>query len=249
MQARHLHTIAALLLPLSLALPVQAQNQLNLGQLQPGELALNLSLTEQTQADQDTLNASLQYVSQGRDRRELQDEVNRVMQAALERISKVSSVESSTTFYHVQIVQTGRPSRTDIENPVYRAQQGVQLESKDSAALLELLGALQAEGLTLNGLHYSLSETEYERIAGELLQAALGKLQSRAQDAAAALGKGSAALVEVSMDGSPNFMTPQYRMAPMAMSAEMAVDYAAPVAEPGETTISVSVSARAVLSP
>jgi hypothetical protein len=27
------------------------------------------------------------------------------------------------------------------------------------------------------------------------------------------------------------------------------VDYAAPVAEPGETTISVSVSARAVLSP
>jgi predicted secreted protein len=82
-----------------------------------------------------------------------------------------------------------------------------------------------------------------------LLQGALGKLQSRAQDAALALGKGSADLVEVSMDGSPNFMAPQYRMTPMAMSAEMAVDYAAPVAEPGETTISVSVSARAVLSP
>lgn len=249
MQVRHLYTIAALLLPLSVMLPVQAQNQLNLGQLQPGELALNLSLTEQTQVDQDTLNASLQYVTQGRDRRKLQDEVNRAMQTALERIAKVDGVESSTAYYHVQIVQTGRPTRTDIENPVYRAQQSVQLKSKDSAALLELVGELQAEGLTLSGLHYSLSEDEYELIAGELLQAALRKLQSRAQDAATALGKGSAALVEVTMDGSPNFMAPQYRMAPMAMSAEMAVDYAAPVAEPGETTISVSVSARAVLSP
>lgn len=249
MRARHLYALAVLLLPLSLSLPAQAQNQLNLGQLQPGQLALNLSLTEQTQVDQDTLNASLEYVAQGRDRRELQDEVNGVMQAALERIAKVAGVESNTSYYHVQIVQTGRPTRTDIENPVYRAQQGVQLESKDSAALLELLGELQAEGLTLNGLYYSLSEAEYERIAGELLQGALGKLQSRAQDAASALGKGSAELVEVTMDGSPNFMAPQYRMAPMAMSAEMAVDYAAPVAEPGETTISVSVSARAVLSP
>ncbi len=250
MQARHLFSLAALLLPLSLqSLPAQAQNQLSLGQLQAGQLALNLSLTEQTQADQDTLNASLQYVTQGRDRRELQDEVNRVMQTALERISKVDSVESSTTFYHVQIVQAGRPSRSDIENPVYRAQQGVQLESKDSAALLELLGALQADGLTLNGLHYSLSEEAYERIAGELLQAALTKLQGRAEDAATALGKSKTDLVEVSMDGSPNFMAPQYRMAPMAMSAEAAMDYAAPVAEPGETTISVSVSARAVLSP
>lgn len=248
MTPRHLLTLAALL-PALLAAPAQAQNQLNLGQLQTGQLALNLNLTEQAQVDQDTLNASLQYVAQGRDRKELQDEVNRVMQAALERIRKVEGLEFNTSYYHVQIVQTGRPTRTDIENPVYRAQQGLQLESRDSATLLELLGELQAEGLTLNGLYYSLSESEHERIAGELLQAALMKLQSRAQDAATALGKGQAELVEVSMDGSPNFMAPQYRMAPMALSAEMAVDYAAPVAEPGETTISVSVSARAILSP
>jgi len=248
MQQRHLILLTVLLVPL-LVLPVQAQNQLNLGQLQAGQLALNLNLTEQAQADQDTLNAALQFVAQGRDRRALQEEVNRAMAAALELIRKNPDINSSTSYYHVQLVQTGRPTRTDIDNPVYRAQQGVQLESKDSAALLELLGTLQAEGLTLSGLHYSLSDAEYERIAGELLQSALSKLQSRAQDAAAALGKSKAELVEVSMDGSPNFMAPQYRMASLAMSSELGVDYAAPVAEPGETNISVSVSARAVLSP
>ncbi|MGA0804909.1 MAG: SIMPL domain-containing protein [Pseudohongiellaceae bacterium] len=240
---------SVLLLPSLLSMPALAQNQLSLGQLQPGQLALNLSLTEETQVDQDTLNASLEYVAQGRDRRDLQEEVNRIMQVALERSTAVAGIEASTTWYHVQIVQTGRPTRTDIEKPVFRAQQGLQLASRDSAALLELLGALQAEGLTLNGLHYSLSDSEYERVSGELLQTALGKLQGRAQDAALALGKGKAELVEVSMDGSPNFMAPQYRMAPMAMSAEMVADFAAPVAEPGETTISVSISARAVLSP
>lgn len=231
-------------------MPARAQNQLNLGQLQTGQLALNLSLTEQVQVDQDTLNASLEYVAQGRDRRALQDEVNGVMQAALDLARANPAIETSSSFYHVQIVQTGRPTRTDIENPVFRAQQGLQLKSTDSAALLELLGSLQAEGLTLNGLYYSLSEETYERVAGQLLQAALGKLQSRAQDAATALGKAKAELVEVSMDGTPNFMVPQYRMsAAMAMGAEAAMDYAAPVAEPGETTVSVSVSARAVLSP
>src|SRR5690606_2045132 len=102
---------------------LHAQNQLNLGQLESGQLVLNLSLTEQAQVDQDTLNVSLQYVAQGRDRRALQDEVNRTMQAALEQVRKVAGIEAQTSHYHVQIVQSGRPSRSDIENPVFRAQQ------------------------------------------------------------------------------------------------------------------------------
>lgn len=232
-----------------LSAPLHAQNQLNLGQLETGQLVLNLSLTEQAQVDQDTLNVSLQYVAQGRDRRALQDEVNRAMQAALEEVRKVAGIEVQTSHYHVQIVQSGRPSRADTENPVFRAQQGLQLKSSDSAALLELLGALQAGGLTVDGMYYSLSPAAHERVAAELLHAALTKLQSRAEDAAEVLGKGGAALVEVSMDGSPNFMEARMRMPMMAMAADSAVDFAAPVAEPGQSTVTVNVSARAVLSP
>jgi predicted secreted protein len=242
--------LSTALLAALMSQPLLAQNQLNLGQLDAGQLVLNLSLTEQAQVDQDTLNASLQYVTQGRDRRALQEEVNRVMQAALEQVRKVTAVEAETTSYHVQIVQSGRPTRADIANPVFRAQQGLQLTSVDSAALLELLGSLQADGLTLNGLYYSLSAAAHERVAAELLHTALTKLQSRAADAASVLGKGSAALVEVSMDGTPNFMEARmYAMPVRAMAADSAADYAPPTAEPGQTTVSVSVSARAVLSP
>jgi predicted secreted protein len=233
---------------LCLTSPALAQNQLSLGELQSGQLALNLSLTEQQRVEQDTLNVSLQYIAQGRDRTELQNEVNKIMSEALELVRAVSSLEYSTTHYHVQIVQTDRPTRTDINNPVFRAQQGLNITSKDSAALLELAGELQARGLTLDGLYYTLSDAAHEQVAAELTKAALQKLQNRAQGAAEALGKQSAELVEVSMDGTPNFMDVRQKFA-METFSSPAMDYAPPVAEPGETVISITVSARAVLSP
>src|SRR5688500_14022935 len=45
-----------------------AQNQFSLGELQPGQLVLNLSATEQQDVAQDTLNASLMFSTQGRDK-------------------------------------------------------------------------------------------------------------------------------------------------------------------------------------
>lgn len=239
---------AGLVCLLGLAPLAQAQNQLSLGELQSGQLALNLSLTEQRQVDQDTLNASLQYVAQGRDRRELQNEVNRAMAEALELLRDNAGIEFNTGFYQVHIVQAGRPGRADVENPVYRAQQNIELRSKDSNLMLDVTGSLQEMGLVLNGLHYSLSREAHAQVEGELLQAALTKLQGRAEDAATALGKGTAELVEVSMDASP-FITGSRMYAPRAVMSAMDAEMAAPVADPGQSTVSVSISARAVLSP
>jgi predicted secreted protein len=170
------------------------------------------------------------------------------MAEALALLEDSSGIEFNTGFYHVYIVQAGRPGRSDVENPVYRAQQNVELHSTDSTLMLELTGKLQDMGLTLNGLHYSLSREAHARIESELLLEVLQNLQSRAQEAADALGKGKAALVEVSMDGSP-FVTDSRMYMPRAMASMADAEMAAPVAEPGETTVSVSVSARAVLSP
>lgn len=244
---RPLYALSLLYL-LSAAPLSQAQNQLSLGELQSGQLALNLSLTEQRQVAQDTLNASLQYVAQGRDRRALQDEVNRKMAEALALLEDSSGIEFTTGSYHVYIVQAGRPGRADVETPVYRAQQSVQAHSTDSTLLLELTGQLQEAGLTLNGLHYSLSREAHSEVQSELLQEVLQNLQGRAQQAADALGKGKAELVEVSMDGSPFAASPRmYAQASVMRVTE--ADMAPPVAEPGETTVSVSISARAVISP
>lgn len=246
---RPLAVLLTLMWCLGLAPVLQAQNQLSLGELQTGQLALNLSITEQQQVEQDTLNAFLVFMAQGRDQTALQDEVNAAMQKALALLRANPSVNSRTTHYQVYVVPNPRPTRADLSDPVFRAQQGVNLDGTDSAALLELTGQLQAAGFALNGLHYSLSADAHERIAGELLAVALTKLQVRADGAAVTLGKKRADLVEVSMDGSPNFMMMRQRagMESMSMAADAA--FSAPVAEPGETTISVSVSARAVLSP
>jgi predicted secreted protein len=228
------------------ASPVFAQNEFALGTLQPGQLLLNLNATEQRDVAQDTLNATLQYSAQGRDRGDLQNEVNTAMRKAIDILEGADGVEHFTTQYQVYIIEAGRPSRTDVENPVWRAQQEVALTSMDSNALLEVMGQLQAAGLVVTSQYYSLSAELYEEVAADLMQAALAKLQSRANEAASGLGKTTAELVEVSLDGSPNFA---FRERAVTMQAMDAAAMAPPVAVPGETTVSMTVSARAVLSP
>lgn len=223
-----------------------AQNEFSLGTLQPGQLLLNLSASEQQDVAQDTLNASLQYSAQGRDRTLLQDEVNTAMRKALDILEDADGVEFFTTQYQVYVIDAGRPTRTDVENPVWRAQQEVALNSMDSDALLEVMGLLQAAGLVVTSQYYSLSAAKYEEVAAGLMQAALAKLQNRADEAAKGLGKSRAELVEVSLDGSPNFAYRERAVVAYAMDASA---MAPPVAAPGETQVSMSVSARAVLSP
>lgn len=238
-------TLALTALALAASTATFAQNEFALGTRQPGQILLNLSASEQREVDQDTLNASLQYSAQGRDRTALQNEVNTAMRKALDILEDSNGIEYFTTQYQVYVVDAGRPSRTDVENPVWRAQQEVALKSMDSDALLEAMGKLQAAGLVVTSQYYSLSTERYEEVASDLMQAALAKLQSRANEAAAGLGKNEAELVEVSLDSSPNFAFRE--RAVYAMAADAAV--APPVAEPGKTQVTMTVSARAVLSP
>ena len=63
--------------------PLLAQNQLSLGELQSGQLVLNLNATEQQEVAQDTLNATLDFSIQGRDQVALQNRVNEALAKAL----------------------------------------------------------------------------------------------------------------------------------------------------------------------
>lgn len=229
--------------------PAYAQSDFNLGTLEPGQLLLNLNVSEQKEVDQDTLNASLQFTVQGRDKNALQDQVNSTMRDALELLDAQDAVEFSTSSYHVYIIEAGRPNRSDIENPIWRARQSVSLTSQDSDALLELVGQLQSNGLELNNLYYSLSSARYEAEAATLLQAALSKLQNRAEEAAEGLGKSEAELIEVNLNDSGNsvYFAREAAMAMRASAADSAVS--TPVAEPGKSQVTLNVSARALLSP
>ena len=225
---------------------VAAQNEFDLGDLEAGQLLLNLSATEQTEVEQDTLTTMLEYSTQGKDKTAIQNEVNTAMKDVAKVLDATGDVDSSIQQYQVYIIQPGRPARADIENPVWRAQQSVRLTGKNSGAILELAGKLQEKGLNITGMFYSLSTERYEEVSDSLMQAALEKLQTRANAAAAALGKQSAELVEVSLNGNQNFL-------PRAMAASVARDSLAtiepPEASPGQTQVSLTVSARALLSP
>ena len=60
-----------------------SQNTFDLTELESGQLLLNLGVTERISVEQDTLNASLAYSAQGRDKISLQNEVNEKMAGAL----------------------------------------------------------------------------------------------------------------------------------------------------------------------
>ncbi len=225
-----------------------SQNTFDLTELESGQLLLNLGVTERISVEQDTLNASLAYSVQGRDKISLQNEVNEKIAGALELIDVIPEIEYSTGQYYIYIIRPGRPSRNDVENPTWRAQQSLQLNSKNSDVLLEAVGELQSIGMEINGLDYSLSEEAFAQTSDSLLSIALEKLQSRASETAELLDKSSTNLVEVTINGDRSAGFFQPRMA-MMESAQDNPTMTTPTAIPGQSEVSLNVSAKALLSP
>ena len=236
-----LNYLLSLLMVMTCSSPLLAQNQFNLNELQTGQLVLNLSATEQLSVDQDTLNVYMQYSAQGRNTSALQNEVNEAMREALKILEATDNIEYSTQQYNVYNMQ-GRNN----QNPTWRAQQSIQMSSINAEALLVVTARLQQLGLTVNSMNYSLSSEKYEEVSDSLMNAALQKLQARANEAASTLNKATAALVEVSLNGGNNQL---FRGAMASMAMDSMESMAVPVAEPGTTQVSLTVSARALLSP
>ncbi len=236
-----LNYFLSLLVVMTCSSPLLAQNQFNLNELQAGQLVLNLSATEQLNVDQDTLNVYMQYSAQGRNTTTLQNEVNEAMREALKILQATNNIEYSTQQYNVYNMQ-GRNN----QNPNWRAQQSIQMSSMNAEALLVVTARLQALGMTVNSMSYSLSSEKYEEVSDSLMNAALQKLQARANEAASTLNKSTAALVEVSLNGGNNQL---FRGAMASMAMDSMESMAVPVAEPGTTQVNLTVSARALLSP
>ena len=241
-------SLPALLLFLISSTPVMGQNNFDLDDLEDGELILNLNATEQINVEQDTLNVNLMFSRQGRDSTELQNEVNLAMREARDILDDTNNIDWSIQQYHVYNIQPQRQTRNDISNPVWRAQQNIQMKSLNSEALLVVTARLQQLGLTINNMYYSLSTEKHQEVSDSLLDAALLSLQARAERVANTLDKDEAELIDVNINGSPGFFGGRMEMAARA-SFDAAGAMAVPVAEPGETQVSVTVSARALLSP
>ncbi len=219
-----------------------AENQDTILLLPDNQTVLTISATEQKEVQEDLLVATLSITALNSDSRLVQNEINQAMQKGLAEAKNVTVVESSTGSYQVYEIQDPRTKERK-----WQGRQTLVLKSKQSQALLELAGKIQAAGFTVSALDYVLDPATASSVQDELLEAALLQLQKRAARAAKALGKTSSELKEVTVLDSDQPM-PRLAAAPFRMQME-AADMAVPVAQAGKSTVSLTVSARAILKP
>lgn len=228
---------------LTLPLPAKAQIEDPILSLPDGQAILNISATVRREVAQDLLVATLSYNATNRSSRELQNEINTVMTNAVALAKKYKNVKINTGSY--QVYETQEP-RT--QEKKWQGSQSLTIKSKTADDVLELAGKLQDMKLNMNGLSYMLSPETSVEIQDSLMEDALKELQTRANRAAKALNKSKAELRDINVQGG-GVSYQQKSYARSAMMEGMAMDMASPVAEAGESTISLSVSARVLLKP
>lgn len=218
-----------------------------------GHVLINLSATETRSLAQDQLMASLRIEKDDKTPEAVQNAVNTAMTAALELAKKETTVKVSTGGYYVYkndepIIDPKTGNHNGKFKSTWRASQTIDLVSKDAAKMLDLTGKIQGAGFVMNNLTYMLSPERAEAVRDEMMVLALKKLQAKAKIAADALGKSGYDLTDVNLDMGGAAPSPMYAVRSMA-KMEMAADMAAPVADAGETSVSLTVSARALLKP
>ncbi|HEY3918178.1 MAG TPA: SIMPL domain-containing protein [Stellaceae bacterium] len=201
---------------------------------------LHLSETAQRDVPRDLLHATLSVEASDTDAAKLQNGINQRMTAALARIKQVPDAAIDMAGYSVY---RESPDKTPAR---WHGSQSVTLTSKDFAALLGLIGALQQQGLLLQSLAPDVSREARQAVEDSLTNEALTRLQQRADRVAAALGTKVAGFRSVSVG---NVSPPPVPIRAMAMAAAVSASPAPPVVEPGSATVSVTLSGDIALAP
>lgn len=201
---------------------------------------LHLTETAERLVARDRLRADLAADVTDPDAAKVQAEINRRMSAALQRIKAVPDLQVETNGYSVY---QERPEKAP---PRWHGSQSVSVTAKDFAPLLALVGTLQQEGLVVRGLIPLLSREARQATEDELTATALDRLQKRAARIATQLNSKIDLYrdVRVGNAAAPG-PVPMMRAAAAPSSFSPAPP---PVAEPGETQVSVTVEADIVLA-
>ena len=196
---------------------------------------LHLSQTAERNMLRDLLRIELRVEETGADPLAIQSGINSRMAAALDRAHKVQGVRVETGSYSVgeERPQSG-PSR-------WRGTQALILTGKDADATLKLAGVLQSDGLLMSSLGYEASPEIVRGAEEDLTAEALAALDRRAASIADRMHLAVRGYRDVHVGNAETGGRPIPRFAAAAM--------AAPVAEPGESTIRVTIEAELMLAP
>lgn len=212
--------------------------------LEKNQALLHISATKNKEVEQDVLIASLRYEATNLDVKELQNTINATMQKAIKELKTDDALEISNGQYYVN-KQQNKLSR----EITWTAQQTINLKSKKSESVQQAAGKLQNMGFVMNNLSYQLSIEKAQETQDKLMEDALSSLQKKALRAAKALGKNEAQLKEITVQnqgGAYPMHREHFARGMVSMAADSA---AAPIANPGKTNISLTVSAKAILKP
>lgn len=228
-QARH----AAMMVALIAAGPVGAQLP-----AVPAQPIVTVSASATATVGNDRLQAWLRAEAENASPAAAASQVNAVVAKALAGARSFPAVKLATAGYSTQqITDKGKPSR-------WRVTQTVSLDSADFTAAATLITKLQDEdGLLLSSMGFSLADKTRRDAEDGVTRQAIRSWQSRAEQAAQALGFGS---------WRPGHLTVQAgdagRVYP-AMRAQATTGFAAaPVAlEAGTTDVTVTVNGEAIL--
>lgn len=247
----HLIVFAVLLTSLSAA---KAQDLNTVLDIPEGAILLSLSATERVEVDQDLLVSILSIEARNADAAKLQDEINTVMTKALKEARAYETVKASTQSYRVypyDYTPDPRPVKTGEKPQIireWRGSQSLMLKSKSPDDLLELVGILQKAGMNVTDLSYTVSPELLEETQNSLLEAALKKLRTKAERAAAALGKSKTDLLNINVDAGGYYPQPvMMARGGMAAAMEAKADMSAPVVAAGQSEITLSVTAQALV--
>lgn len=201
---------------------------------------LHLSATARQRVVRDRLRVDLRADQNGADPRTVETAINRLMGQAVAKAREVQGVEVETGSYAVY--RETPPDRPQ----TWHGSEELGLTGTDSGALLKLAGELQTLGLVMSGLGYEASPEAVRGAEDDLTVDALSALDRRAAAIARQLHLSVLRYSELHVGNAQSSGPPPPRFAAMA-AAPRAVP--APVAAPGETTVSVTVTAAVLLGP
>jgi uncharacterized protein len=211
----------------------------------PPQSGTVLHLSEQAarQVVRDRLRAVLRVEAVDSDATRLQAEINRRMAAALNRAKSVADVTAATGGYSVQQEQPqNQKSR-------WRGTASLSLTAREPAPLLSLAGGLQQDGLIVTSLGYELSPEAARSVEDELTATAIARLRQRAERVAAELGLAVERMRELRLGNATGVAPIPRAFAAAETGGAVASSTPLPVAEPGETTVTVAVNADILLMP
>lgn len=206
----------------------------------PAGTTLTLSAHADKTLPRDRLQAELRVEAVDANAARVQADVNRRMAAALAHAKTVTGVTVETTGYSVY------PERDAKGNTIrWHGSQALHLTSSDFPALLNLVGALQGQGLAMSNLAAELSPAAAKAAQDELTDTALKDIRARADRIAATLGTHVERYSELRVG---NASVPPVPVRFMAANVAASGSMPPPVAAAGDATVSVSVDATVLLA-